>query len=56
MKEAVVFDKAMNLVKNKNWKGATLNGSEVTTRYKPCLEEEHPYNDYKEVHKVNYAY
>lgn len=53
MKEAVVFDKAMDLVKNRYWKGATFNGSEVTTHYKPCLEEEHPYNDYKEIHKVN---
>ena len=52
MKEAVVFDKAMDLVKSRYWGGAKFNGSEVTTHYKPCLEEEHPYSDYKETHKL----
>lgn len=52
-KEGAVFDNAMMLVKDKYWKGATFNGSEVTTLVKESLAEESPYHDYEDVHKVS---
>ena len=51
-KEAQIFDNAMNMVTDKYWSGKEFNGSEVSPTYKPCRSNEHPYNDYKEVHKL----
>jgi hypothetical protein len=55
-KGGAVFDNAMMLVKDKYWKGATFNGSEVTTLVKESLAEESPYHDYEHVHKVSKSF
>ena len=44
-KEAEVFDKAMELIKGKYWKGAEF-------MVKPCLDKETPYDDYNIIHKL----
>ena len=44
LKEALVFDNAMSLVRDRYWKNAVFNGSQV--------EKPYPYNDYAAVHKV----
>ena len=51
-KEALVFDKAMDLVTSTYWAGACFNDSEVVTNYRPCLRSETPFHDYKDVHAL----
>ena len=47
-----VFDQAMELVAKRYWGEAEFNGSSITVKYKPCLDQETPYYDYAVVHKV----
>ena len=54
VKEALLFDQSMELIRDTYWKNADFNVSEVTTMVKPSLEEEKPYNDYERVHRVKF--
>ena len=42
----------MELVKDKYWKGAEFNGSEIAVSYKACMEQEQPYHDYAIIYRV----
>ena len=55
-KEAQIFSNAMTLIQNKYWKDVEFNGSLITTLVKHPLDEEKPYNDYEEIHKVALSY
>ena len=52
LKEALVFDNAMSLVRDRYWKDAVFNGSQVDTIVRKCLEKPYPYDDYAAIHKV----
>ena len=47
-KETQIFSNEMTLIQNKYWKDVEFNGSLITTLVKHPLDEETPYNDYKE--------
>ena len=47
-----MFDQAMELVKDKYWKGAEFSRSEIVVSYKACMKQEQPYHDYAIIHRV----
>ena len=51
-KEAQIFSTVMTLIQSKYWKDVEFNGSLITTLVKHPPDEETPYNDYEEIHKV----
>ena len=43
----------MKLVTTRYWQDVEFNGCMVKTDYKPCLDNNYPYDDYDIVHEVS---